>query len=76
VRTIRDNANKAGIRKKDGIHLRRHSYAKHLLEGRTDLGYIKELSGYNSIKATLLYTHVSKRATSRIQSSLDKLQWT
>ena len=51
------NANdKAGIYKCGSIHLLRHSYATHLLEDSTDIGYIQAFPGHNSLKTTLQYT--------------------
>jgi site-specific recombinase XerD len=65
----------AGITKKGSIHMLRHSYATHLMEGGTDIRIIQELLGHNSIKTTMLYTHVSKKDLGRIESPLDKLKW-
>jgi integrase/recombinase XerD len=66
---------KAGITKRGGIHMLRHSYATHLMESGTDLRIIQELLGHNSIRTTMRYTHVSKKEIGKIESPLDKLQW-
>lgn len=66
---------KVGINKKGSIHSLRHSYATHLMESGTDLRLIQELLGHNSIRTTMLYTHVSKKEIGKIESPLDKLNW-
>jgi integrase len=44
------------------------SFAKHLLEARTNLRIIQDLLGHNSPKITQIYTHVSSRALSKVMS--------
>jgi site-specific recombinase XerD len=72
---LREAKEKAGIKKVGGIHLLRHSYATHLLEAGTDIRYIQVFLGHNSLKTTMLYTHVSKLKIETIQSPLDRLKW-
>ena len=64
---------KTGVEKRIGIHGLRHSYATHLLESGADMRFIQELLGHNSIKTTQVYTKVTPRSLSNIQSPLDSL---
>ncbi len=72
-RIFENACQKSGIIKKVSIHSLRHSFATHLLEEGTDLRYIQELLGHSSSKTTEIYTHVSKRDITKIQSPLDRL---
>lgn len=70
---LKNSKFKAGIKKKGSVHSLRHSFATHLLEGGTDILSIKKLLGHNSLRTTMIYTHVSKEHISKIQSPLDKI---
>lgn len=72
-RMIHKAAAAAGIRKRVTPHVLRHSFATHLLDRGTNLRYIQELLGHRSIKTTMTYTHVSRRALTEVVSPLDWL---
>jgi site-specific recombinase XerD len=63
----------AGIQKRGGIHTLRHSFATHLLESGTDIRYIQQLLGHESILTTMRYTHVTADKIGQIKSPLDHL---
>ncbi|MBI5019937.1 MAG: tyrosine-type recombinase/integrase [Ignavibacteriales bacterium] len=64
----------SGITKQVSMHTLRHSFATHLLDHGTDLRYIQELLGHQSVKTTEIYTHVSPKGLGRIRSPLDFLK--
>ncbi|RYF66132.1 MAG: integrase [Cytophagaceae bacterium] len=76
-RTIQDRYSEsvrfAGIQKRGGIHTLRHSFATHLLESGTDIRYIQQLLGHESILTTMRYTHVTSDKISAITSPIDAL---
>lgn len=62
---------KSNISKKATLHTLRHSFATHLLEEGTDVRIIQKLLGHNSIKTTMIYTHVANTQLIEVKSPID-----
>jgi len=72
VRCIYEKARKkAGVKKGEGIHTLRHSFATHLLEAGFDIRKIQVLMGHSRLSTTMIYLHVSRKTLSKIPSPLD-----
>ena len=72
VRCIYEKARKkAGVKRGNGTHTLRHSYATHLLEAGYDIRRIQVLMGHRHLSTTMIYLHVSKKTLSAIPSPLD-----
>jgi integrase/recombinase XerD len=72
-RIVAEVARQAGLTQRVTAHTLRHSFATHLLERGTSLVYIQALLGHQWLKSTLIYTHVSHPALSKVRSPLDEL---
>ena len=70
---LKQNVEKAGIRKPVSLHWLRHSYATHLLEAGTALLYIQEILGHSSLRITDTCIHVSKNNLGNIRIPFDDL---
>jgi len=57
---IKQQTEKAGIKKNVSPHTFRHSFATHLLEGGANLRAIQEMMGHEQITTTEIYTHIDR----------------
>jgi integrase/recombinase XerD len=70
---FKKGARLAGISKDVSIHSLRHAFATHMLEQGTDLRYVQDLLGHESVKTTEIYTHVSRLKIARLRSPIEEL---
>ena len=77
IRSVYEEARKrAGIKKGEGLHTLRHSFATHLLEAGYDIRKIQVLMGHTRLSTTMIYLHVSRETLSKIPSPLDLIDTT
>ena len=71
LKVLKKSANRAGVKKRVTLNTLRHSFATHLLEDGTDVRVIQKLLGHNSIKTTMIYTHVANSYLINVKSPID-----
>ena len=67
-------AKRAGIRKKVGPSLLRHTWATHLLEAGTDLRTIQLLLGHEDLEVTAKYLHLSQQHLQQVINPIEELK--
>ncbi len=58
---------KAGVKKKGSVHLLRHRYATRLMESGTNVRFIQERLGHNSITTTMRFTHGCRKTSQKLK---------
>ncbi len=75
VRCIYEKARKkAGVKRGQGLHTLRHSFATHLLEAGYDIRKIQVLLGHSRLSTTMIYLHVSRKTLAKVPSPLDLIE--
>jgi len=63
---------RAGLTKRVGPHVFRHSFATHLLEDGYDIRTVQELLGHRDVGTTMIYLHVLNRGALGVRSPIDR----
>lgn len=72
-RASAEAARNAGLGKRIGQYVLRHSFATHLLADGYDIRTVQELLGHADVSTTMVYTHVLNRGARGVRSSFDRL---
>ena len=63
----------AGINKRGGLHLLRHTYATHMLENGANLYTIQKTMGHKSLASTMIYLQLANLEEESRDSPLEHL---
>lgn len=70
---VAEAARRAGLTKRVGPHVFRHSFATHLLEDGYDIRTVQELLGHRDVTTTMIYLHVLNHGALGVRSPVDRL---
>jgi integrase/recombinase XerD len=70
---LRQLVGELGIKKRVSIHTLRHTYATHLLEAGINLRLIQQYLGHSSLKATMIYLHLTSLGQEQARATIDRL---
>ncbi len=68
-------AKKTRLTRKVTLYTLLYCFAMNLLDHGTDISFNQEILGHKHLKTTMIYTHITHRSLSSIQSPLDKLKF-
>lgn len=72
-KAVAEAARRAGIAKRVGPHVMRHSFATQLRADGSDIRTVQQLSGHRDVSTTMVYTHVLNRGGLGVRSPADRL---
>ncbi|HWP37176.1 MAG TPA: tyrosine-type recombinase/integrase [Gemmatimonadales bacterium] len=71
-KAVAEAARRAGITKRVGPHVMRHSFATQLLADEYDIRTVQQLLGHRGVSTTMVYTHVLQRGGLGVRSPADR----
>ncbi len=75
IKVVKAAADRVFIQKRVYPHILRHSIATHMIEQGIDVTYVKEFLGHESIKTTMLYTHLNSDSMRKVKNPFDNLNF-